>query len=518
MVITEAIQGSITRNTKKSMVNEFMRLIEKKDHIINKIPALTPEQKKIIIDYFNKHPNEESKIDWNKYAELTFSDFEPILNTVSITAKKKQVHDTGINGLKEWEDYVVVYDEDYVYPENEDKINFNVGDKVRLKSNYGHYMHTRNKRFLGKVVTVTGRDTKAQALRFKGSSAWFYDEIVESIVEYGIKLVTKTHITGYVPLNWEASKLIASPYVGASKDTGKWCSAYQKDRSYWDDYCGDEDKYLIYFIDMEDVNSEWGKVAVLADLLSSRGDYEVFDKYDNNGEWVNIPEFINMLSEMKPIFTKSKELIKKVGGITANKTSTVVLTLGLEYINQTSMVLWCEHQLMDIDDDVIEEGDWTTKSTIKIRLIGKKMDVKVNADLLYMKFGIMNGTGVYIEYDRTIADAIKNAKILWTNKTQNFDHDYDNRRIIGDCQDYFDKYKIDYVVIKTNNLEDVDKLSLIWNGYVYDTHNIKPYKDINGIDYVVIANMDYDSTNKVMERTLEPMRLINNKQRVHFGL
>jgi surface protein len=38
----------------------------------------------------------------------------------------------------------------------------------------------------------------------------------------------------FIPLSWEASKLLASKYVGACE--GKWCTAYQKNRGYWDRY------------------------------------------------------------------------------------------------------------------------------------------------------------------------------------------------------------------------------------------------------------------------------------------
>jgi surface protein len=38
----------------------------------------------------------------------------------------------------------------------------------------------------------------------------------------------------FIPLSWEASKLLASKYVGACE--GNWCTAYQKNRGYWDKY------------------------------------------------------------------------------------------------------------------------------------------------------------------------------------------------------------------------------------------------------------------------------------------
>lgn len=86
--------------------SDFM-LLEKKDHIINKIPSLTDEQKKAIIDYFTKKPNMESKIDWNRWKDLTYADFYEVLNTASKSEIKKKVKQTGIAGLEEGTDYRV---------------------------------------------------------------------------------------------------------------------------------------------------------------------------------------------------------------------------------------------------------------------------------------------------------------------------------------------------------------------------------------------------------------------------
>ena len=53
-------------------------IIEKKDHLIKRIPDLTDDQKEQIINLFNKNPHLESKIDWNKLNSLTFNDFKPL--------------------------------------------------------------------------------------------------------------------------------------------------------------------------------------------------------------------------------------------------------------------------------------------------------------------------------------------------------------------------------------------------------------------------------------------------------
>ena len=56
---------------------EFFKMLEKKDRIINKM-NLTDEQKRIAIDFFTKHPNYESEIDWNS-KDLAWDDFEEVI-------------------------------------------------------------------------------------------------------------------------------------------------------------------------------------------------------------------------------------------------------------------------------------------------------------------------------------------------------------------------------------------------------------------------------------------------------
>ena len=132
-----------------------LNLLEKKDHIIRKMPNLTSEQKEELINFFNRHPNYENRVDWNKWKTLTYEDFKDILEIESKTQRKKSVKTRGIKGLKEGKDY------------------------IQLKN-------------------------------------------------------LPDDIQGYIPLNYEASKFIASRYVGGIE--GKWCTAYQKTDKYWEEY------------------------------------------------------------------------------------------------------------------------------------------------------------------------------------------------------------------------------------------------------------------------------------------
>ena len=149
---------------------QFYRMLtEKKDHIINRLEKLTDEQKKEIIDFFNKKPNLEGKIDWNN-KNLTYQDFEPIIKERSKTEVKKAVNKSGIAGLVEGEDYR----------------------------------------------------------------------------ELPLKVSGNTPVYAYLPLNYNASRLIASDKIGGCE--GKWCTAYQKTDQYWNSYTGSKGIILIYFI------------------------------------------------------------------------------------------------------------------------------------------------------------------------------------------------------------------------------------------------------------------------------
>ena len=79
------------------------RLYEKKDHLINRNPNLTDEQKQEIIELLGKHPSYENKIDWNKSNSLTYEDFLEVLRPLYI-------NDLDPRGLIEGIDYDILYE------------------------------------------------------------------------------------------------------------------------------------------------------------------------------------------------------------------------------------------------------------------------------------------------------------------------------------------------------------------------------------------------------------------------
>jgi len=171
-------------------LKENLFLVEKKDHLIKKIKNLTDDQKNELINFFNKNPHIENKIDWSNTNTLTYDDFKPLFDIRSKTKMIKSVKEKGISGLEEGKDY----------------INFPISKGV-----------------------------------------------------------------AYIPLNYEASKLIASKRIGSCE--GKWCTAYQKSKRYWAKYVFQKKVILIYIL-LDDTKYA---VAVYPDNKNLK----IFDAEDN---------------------------------------------------------------------------------------------------------------------------------------------------------------------------------------------------------------------------------------------
>ena len=95
-----------------------------------------------------------------------------------------------------------------------------------------------------------------------------------------IEVYNHDGVIGLMPLTFEASKFIASKYIGGCE--GEWCTAYQKNSKYWTGYT-EKGIVLIYFIDFENNDK-----AALA-LNASSGDKEWFDADDRK---IKFPDFI----------------------------------------------------------------------------------------------------------------------------------------------------------------------------------------------------------------------------------
>ena len=314
---------------------------ENKDSIINRIPSLTPEQKKQLVEYFGKHPEAESKIQWNQWKTLTFRDFESALKHRSKSELIKNVKSIGIEGLIEGSDYVTCYRYPYITP--------------------------------GTANT-------------------------------GI-------IMGFCPLHWEASKMIASPYVGDSKTEGEWCVAYSKDPGYWNDMVGNEGSHFIYFIDYNP-DSKWGKVAV---RIFNKKKYDVWNSVSHriysSGGYLNAssdyPEFLFEPEKMFPIIIIAINNIENAGGETAEKTKMYEITCNIygevdstDDTHFEGSVSFEQMSYTDGDDyDREDQGDETTSSNFIIDKIGKGYKASYGQYTDFNNFNAMNGVGLVITYD-----------------------------------------------------------------------------------------------------------------------
>ncbi len=90
---------------------EFFKMLEKKDHIINKM-NLTDEQKRIAIEFFTKHPNYESEIKNWQDPKLSWANLEAVINKPRNTKSqlKKRIR-KGLESLKENVHYKVIYED-----------------------------------------------------------------------------------------------------------------------------------------------------------------------------------------------------------------------------------------------------------------------------------------------------------------------------------------------------------------------------------------------------------------------
>ena len=102
----------------------------------------------------------------------------------------------------------------------------------------------------------------------------------------------------YIPLTWEASKLIASNKIGHG--TAKWCTAHHKLDKHWYEYAEDN-KILIYLI---------GKDTKIAILLNSGNKIE--NVYDIKDKKVKVkPKYHTLVDINKSLINKARGIIEK---------------------------------------------------------------------------------------------------------------------------------------------------------------------------------------------------------------
>ena len=149
-------------------------------------------------------------------------------------------------------------------------------------------------------LNITWDDLKAVIYKERNSESQTKKKIRKGLegFEEGKDYIVLEETNSYVayqPFTWEASRMIASHYVEPSKneegeiEDANWCTAYQKDRDYWDDH--NEMEAFIYICG-EDI--PFKKVAVSItmeeyddnnnEFLYSTGNlnFNIWDFYDDN--------------------------------------------------------------------------------------------------------------------------------------------------------------------------------------------------------------------------------------------
>ena len=115
---------------------------------------------------------------------------------------------------------------------------------------------------------------------------------------------------GFIPLHWEASKLLASAKIGGVE--GEWCTAYQKDKSYWGRYIHEDYEILIYFI-MDDNRT---KYAFLLDGKTHKL-VEMRDKADKalygftNSIFLDFNSYTDTIKANSEVLKKARKLLDK---------------------------------------------------------------------------------------------------------------------------------------------------------------------------------------------------------------
>jgi len=86
---------------------------------------------------------------------------------------------------------------------------------------------------------------------------------------------------GYIPLNYKASKVIASKRVADCE--GKWCTAYQKDASYWKKYVKIDKNVFVYFV-LENATEQIkdANIKLAAQFSQTGNPMEIWDAQDKN--------------------------------------------------------------------------------------------------------------------------------------------------------------------------------------------------------------------------------------------
>ena len=201
---------------------------------------------------------------------------------------------------------------------------FNIADEFFKK-----YSAFENEIDWNRGLKITWDDLKAVIYKERSSESKTRKKIRKGLEGFTegrdyIVLEETESYTAYQPFTWEASRMIASHYVEPSRNEkgeirdARWCTAYQKDRKFWDSH---NKKEAFIYICGESIPTK--KVAISIseekfDASVSRFLYFIGNLYFNIWDFYDFNKFIKE-EELRKVVPNLYTLIKKAYGIWKDK-------------------------------------------------------------------------------------------------------------------------------------------------------------------------------------------------------
>lgn len=167
-------------------------------------------------------------------------------------------------------------------------------------------------------------------------------------------------VLGLMPFSWEASKILASAYVGGC--TGKWCIAYQKQSNYWQDYVEQRGQAPVYMIPKDNPEKKYSF------MFSDDEGLDVWDEEDDNlsaQEQVSLFDELNLKSDdISEIESKALSTARK--NIENFNTGSVTRLLSSSYgIYDNEFHGWVSIDIIRNDDGETEDSEGTSATLIE---------------------------------------------------------------------------------------------------------------------------------------------------------
>lgn len=235
-------------------------LRESKDRLIDKL-SLTDEQKQTLKDFFKRHPSYENRIDWNN-KNLTWEDFQDVLNTLSKSETKRQIRSRTTKGLES-----LVAGRDY------------------------------------EVIDQQGTCTLYKILTYEAMCIIASNDVAPQLMSEIPSWAQRPENEWYDW--WTADTAPSSEPVAPG---AHWCIAMKKTKAHWTDYA--EQGYTFYVLTDTSRTDKLGKICCFVSWESfGREDAEVWDANDDMFDLSDY--FADYESSGGPLSKDAYEILKK---------------------------------------------------------------------------------------------------------------------------------------------------------------------------------------------------------------